>query len=169
MAAGQTPALRHLAALGVVHSVHPYAHDPRSTAFGDEAVTALGVDPDRFFKTLVAQVEGLPTAATTGRRLPLVCAVVPVAGSLDLRALSRATGGKRAEMADPAVAERATGYVRGGISPIGHRSPMPCVVDETAVLWPTVYVSAGQRGLAVELAPDDLLRAADARYADVAG
>jgi Cys-tRNA(Pro)/Cys-tRNA(Cys) deacylase len=160
-----TPALARLDALGIAYVLHPYAHDPRSTAFGDEAVEALGVDPDRFFKTLLTELE---TGGPAPRRAPLACGVVPVAGKLDLRAFSRAVGAKRATMADIALAERSTGYVRGGISPVGQKTPLPCVVDETAVLFERILVSAGQRGLAVELAPDDLLRAADATYAAIA-
>ncbi|MHA3701889.1 Cys-tRNA(Pro) deacylase [Jatrophihabitans sp. YIM 134969] len=160
-----TPAVARLDALGIAYVLHPYDHDPRSTAFGDEAVTALGVDPDRFFKTLLTELE---TGGAPGRRPPLGCGVVPVSGKLDLRAFARAVGVKRAAMADLALAERTTGYVRGGISPIGQKTGIPRIVDETAILFDRVLVSAGQRGLAVELAPDDLLRAADARYAAVA-
>ncbi len=160
-----TPALARLDELGIDYLLHPYAHDPRSTAFGDEAVAALGVEPDRFFKTLLAELE---TGGTPGRRAALACGVVPVAGKLDLRAFARAVGAKRATMADLTAAERSSGYVRGGISPIGQKTAVPCVVDETAVLFDRVLVSAGQRGLAVELAPDDLLRAAGAQYAAVA-
>lgn len=160
-----TPAVARLVALGIAYELHPYPHDPRSTAFGDEAVAALGVDPDRFLKTLLVEVE---TAGPAARRLPLACGVVPVAGKLDLRAFARVVGAKRAAMADLALAERSTGYVRGGISPVGQRTPVPCVVDETALLWDTVLVSAGLRGLAIELAPADLLVAAQARYGAVA-
>lgn len=165
-----TPALARLDELGVAYALHPYAHDPRSTAFGDEAVVALGVEPDRFFKTLLAQVDLGPreTHPPARRRPPLACGVVPVAGKLDLKAFSRAVGARRATMAEVAAAERSTGYIRGGISPIGQKTPLPCVIDETAVLFDAVLVSAGQRGLAVELAPDDLLRAAGATYAAIA-
>ena len=160
-----TPAVARLDALGIDYLLHPYAHDPRSTAFGDEAVAALGVDPDRFFKTLLTELE---TAGRAPRRAPVACGVVPVAGKLDLRAFARTLGAKRATMADLPLAERSSGYVRGGISPIAQKTPVPCVIDETAILFERVLVSAGLRGLAVELAPDDLLRAAAARYADVA-
>ena len=160
-----TPAVARLEQLGIAYVLHPYAHDPRSTAFGDEAAAALGVEPDRFFKTLLVEWE---TSGPGPRRAPLACGVVPVAGKLDLRAIARAIGAKRATMADLALAERSSGYVRGGISPIGQKTAVPCVVDETAVLFDRILVSAGQRGLAVELSPGDLLRAADARYAAVA-
>jgi Cys-tRNA(Pro)/Cys-tRNA(Cys) deacylase len=160
-----TPALARLEELGVEFTPRPYEHDPRSTAFGDEAVAALGVEPDRFFKTLLVERD---TGGPAPRRPALACGVVPVLGKLDLRAFARELGVKRVTMADPALAERHSGYIRGGISPIGQKTPVPCVVDETAVLFDTVLVSAGQRGLAVELAPDDLLRAADARYGAIA-
>ena len=156
--AGQgTPATAALRKAAVAHTLHPYDHDPRSTSYGSEAASALGVDPGRLFKTLVASVDGA-----------LAVAVVPVAGSLDLKALAAALGGKRAAMAEPAVAARATGYVTGGISPLGLRSRLPVVVDASALDWPTVFVSAGRRGLQLELAPADLVRVAAARTAPIA-
>jgi Cys-tRNA(Pro)/Cys-tRNA(Cys) deacylase len=142
-----TPATVALAKAGVPFTVHPYEHDPAAPSYGLEAATALGVDPARTFKTLLADVDGR-----------LVVAVVPVGGQLDLKALAAAAGGKRAAMADPAVAERTTGYVVGGISPLGQRKRLPTVVDETALGFPTVYVSGGRRGLDVELSPTDLIR-----------
>ncbi|QDB79994.1 Cys-tRNA(Pro) deacylase [Georgenia wutianyii] len=142
-----TPALRALGAAEVAHTVREYAHDPRSElSYGLEAAHALGVDPARVLKTLVADVDGR-----------LVVAVVPVSGELDLKALAAAVGGKRAVMADKAAAERATGYVVGGISPLGQRQRLPVVVDSTALDHATVLVSAGRRGVDVELAPADLL------------
>lgn len=126
-------------------------------AYGREAARALGIDPDRLFKTLVAEVDGALTVA-----------VVPVSGSLDLKALAAAAGAKKAAMADPAAAERATGYVRGGISPLGQRKRLPTVVDASALALPTIYVSAGRRGLQIELAPADLIRLASARTAPIA-
>lgn len=152
-----TPALTLLTRAKVAHTVHPYEHDPRSTSFGTEAADALGIDQRRLFKTLVATVDG-----------SLVVAVVPVAGSLDLKALALALGGKRAAMADPADAERATGYVRGGISPLGGRRRLPTVVDATSGGFATVFVSAGRRGLQVELAPDELVRLTGATVAAIA-
>ena len=152
-----TPALALLTRSGVSHTVHPYEHDPRSVAFGDEAAAALGIDPGRLFKTLVATVDGALTVA-----------VVPVAGSLDLKALAAAVGGKRAAMADPAAAERATGYVRGGISPLGGRKRLPTVIDSSAATFPTMFVSAGRRGLQVELPPAELIRLAAATVAAIA-
>jgi Cys-tRNA(Pro)/Cys-tRNA(Cys) deacylase len=146
-----------LTAEQITFSLHSYSHDPRADAFGEEAAAALGVDPARIFKTLIAAVDG-----------HLVCGVVPVAGRLDLKALAAAAAGKRAVMAEPAQAARATGYVVGGISPIGHRSRIPVVIDESATGLGTVYVSAGKRGLQVELAPDDLVRACQATVAPIA-
>ena len=142
---GGTPATVALTAAGVPFTVHSYDHDPSHPSYGEEAAEAMGVSPDRVFKTLVADVDGTLTVA-----------VVPVAGQLDLKALASAAGGKRAAMADPALAERTTGYVRGGISPLGQRKKLPTVVDESAVLHETICVSAGRRGLEVELTPADL-------------
>jgi Cys-tRNA(Pro)/Cys-tRNA(Cys) deacylase len=159
LVAGQaTPATATLAKAGIPHKVHAYRHDPRAGSYGLEAATALGIDPSRCFKTLVADVEGR-----------LVVGVVPVTGSLDLKRLAAAAGGKRATMADPIEAERAAGYVRGGISPIGQRKRLPVVVDASAMRHETIYVSAGRRGLEVELAPADLLRVTGGSCADIAG
>ncbi|WP_225627018.1 Cys-tRNA(Pro) deacylase [Streptomyces werraensis] len=140
-----TPATVALTAAGVPFTVHSYDHDPSHPSYGEEAAEAMGVSPDRVFKTLVVDVDGALTVA-----------VVPVAGQLDLKALASAAGGKRASMADPALAERTTGYVRGGISPLGQRKKLPTVLDESATRHETICVSAGRRGLEVELAPADL-------------
>lgn len=157
MAAAPTPAIAALVRAKVVHTLHPYPHDPRATAFGDEAVAALGLDPRRVFKTLIAVVDGT-----------LVVGVVPVAGHLDLKALATAAGGKKAAMATVADAERSSGYVAGGISPLGQRKALLTVVDASAAGFPTIYVSAGRRGLQVELAPADLLAVSRARSAAIA-
>ncbi|MGW4893635.1 Cys-tRNA(Pro) deacylase [Kitasatospora sp. NPDC004240] len=141
-----TPATVALETAAVPFTVHAYDHDPAAASYGGEAAEALGVTPERVFKTLVADVDGVLTVG-----------VVPVAGQLDLKALAAAVGGKRAAMADPAAAERSSGYVRGGISPLGQRRPLRTVVDDSALGHPTVYVSAGRRGLEVELAPADLV------------
>jgi Cys-tRNA(Pro)/Cys-tRNA(Cys) deacylase len=143
--AGSTPATVALGAAGAAYTLHAYDHDPASPSYGEEAARALGVSPERVFKTLVADVDG-----------ELTVAVVPVAGSLDLKALASAVGGKRAAMADPAAAERTTGYVRGGISPLGQRKRLRTVLDASARDHATVCVSAGRRGLEVELSPGDL-------------
>lgn len=134
-----------LAAAGTEFTVHAYDHDPASSSYGEEAAEALGISPDRVFKTLVADVDG-----------ELTVAVVPVAGLLDLKALAAAVGGKRATMADPTAAERTTGYVRGGISPLGQRKRLRTVLDASASAHATICVSAGRRGLEVELSPADL-------------
>ena len=137
-------------------TLHEYAHDPRNESYGTEASEALGVSADRVFKTLVAEVDGA-----------LVTGVVPVEGQLDLKALAAACGGKKAAMAQVAAAERATGYVAGGISPVGQRKRLPVVVDASAMGFATVFCSAGRRGLEIELAPADLVRATGATVADI--
>lgn len=144
--AGGTPATVALTRAGIGFTLHDYPHDPRATSYGLEAAEELGLDPARVFKTLVASVDGR-----------LAVAVVPVSGQLDLKALARALGGSRAAMAEQAAAERATGYVAGGISPIGQKRAHPTVVDSTALDHPSVYVSAGRRGLDLEIAPADLV------------
>ncbi|KUN70951.1 aminoacyl-tRNA deacylase [Streptomyces canus] len=154
---GGTPATVALTAAGVPFTVHAYDHDPSHPSYGEEAAEAMGVSPDRVFKTLVADVDGALTVA-----------VVPVAGSLDLKALATAAGGKRAAMADPALAERTTGYVRGGISPLGQRKKLPTVLDASAATHATICVSAGRRGLEVELAPTDLADLTKAVLAPIA-
>jgi len=154
--AGATPATVALTRAGIPFTLHPYEHDPRAESYGLEAATALGLDPAQVFKTLMAEVDAT-----------LVVAVVPVSGQLDLKALARALGGSRATMADKAAAERATGYVAGGISPIGQRRRHRTVVDESALTHPTIYVSAGRRGLDLGLSPTDLVAVTDAVTAPV--
>ncbi len=156
-AAAGTPATVALTRAGIPYAVHAYEHDPRAAAFGLEAAEKLGLDPARVFKTLLATVDGA-----------LAVGIVPVAMQLDLKALAQALGGKRAGMADPAIAERKTGYVVGGISPIGQKTPLPTVLDETAILAETIFVSGGRRGLDLELAPDDLIAVTSGRYAPIA-
>lgn len=157
-AVAATPAVDALVRAGVVHRVHEYAHDPTVASYGREAADALGTEPDRVFKTLV-------TATATGR---LVVAVVPVSGELDLKAMAAALSEKKVAMADPAAAERSTGYVVGGISPLGQKRRLATVVDESASGWPTVFVSGGRRGLELELAPDALVAMTGATLARVA-
>jgi Cys-tRNA(Pro)/Cys-tRNA(Cys) deacylase len=156
-----TPATSALLAKGITFTEHAYTHDPAAANFGLEAAEALalstGIEPERVFKTLLADVDG-----------SLVVGIVPVTGKLDLKALAAAVGGKKATMADPVVAERRTGYVVGGISPIGQKTAHPTVLDETAELWDTVFVSGGRRGLDLELAPADLVRATGATVAAIA-
>ncbi|GAA0490834.1 Cys-tRNA(Pro) deacylase [Streptomyces olivaceiscleroticus] len=153
---GGTPATVALTRAGVPFTTHAYVHDPAAPSYGEEAAEALGVSPDQVFKTLVADVDGVLTVA-----------VVPVSGSLDLKALAAAVGGKRAAMADPALAERTTGYVRGGISPLGQRKKLRTVLDASAEELPVVCVSAGRRGLEIELSPADLAALTDAVFAPI--
>jgi Cys-tRNA(Pro)/Cys-tRNA(Cys) deacylase len=145
-AAGGTPATVALTKAGIPFEVLTYDHDPRAASFGLEAAEALGVEPERVFKTLMASLDG-----------GLVVGIVPVSGQLDLKALARALGGSKAVMAEVAAAERATGYVAGGISPIGQKRAHPTVLDESALAHATILVSGGRRGFDLELAPDDLV------------
>jgi Cys-tRNA(Pro)/Cys-tRNA(Cys) deacylase len=141
----------------VVFVLHPYEHDPRATSYGVEAAQVLGLPEARVFKTLLADADGR-----------LVVAIVPVSGLLDLKALARALGVRKAAMADPAAAERATGYVVGGISPLGQKRAHPTVLDASALEHETVLVSAGRRGLDVELAPAELVTLTSAKVAAIA-
>jgi Cys-tRNA(Pro)/Cys-tRNA(Cys) deacylase len=152
-----TPATALLAKKGVAHRVHSYTHG-NGQAYGPEAAELLGLDPERVLKTLVTEVDG---ALTVG--------VVPVSTTLDLKALAGAVDGKRARMADVAAAERATGYVAGGISPLGQRKRLAIVVDASAEKWETVFCSGGRRGLEIELAPADLVRLCGATVSAIAG
>ena len=164
MPTASTPALQRIARSGIVHRVHEYepperhgrARDERPN-YGLEAALALGVEPDRVFKTLVVAVDG-----------DLAVAVVPVAAELDLKAVAAVLGGRRATLAEPAAAERASGSVIGGISPLGMRRALPTAIDASATGHATVLVSAGRRGLQVELAPGDLARLTNARVAPIA-
>lgn len=156
MAGRGTTATIALERARIPFTVHEYVHDPRHDSYGLEASEALGVPPDRVFKTLIAEVDG-----------NLVTAVVPVRGELDLKALATAVGGKKAAMAEVTAAERATGYVAGGISPVGQRKRLPVVLDASAVDGATMFCSAGRRGLEIELAPADLIRAANATLASI--
>lgn len=152
-----TPAVNAARKAGIPFTLHEYRHDARTDSYGLEAAEALGLEPARVFKTLVAAPEGKG----------LWVAVVPVAGLLDLKALAEAAGAKRASMADPKAAERATGYVVGGISPLGQRQRLATVVDSSALRFPTVFVSAGRRGLEIELDPADLVRLCGAVAASI--
>lgn len=158
---GSTPALVRLREAGVAFTEHPYRHDPRVESYGLEAAEALGLDPSSVFKTLVAH--GRDAA---GRPEPVV-AVIPVTCQLDLKALAGAIGRTRARLADPATAQRLTGYPVGGISPFGQRTRSLTVLDRSATGLPTMYVSGGRRGLDVGIAPDDLIRLTGALVADV--
>lgn len=156
--AAPTPAVAQLDNAGVLHRLHPYELDDGAgtETYGESVAAVLGVDPARLFKTLVAEVDERPCVA-----------IVPVSTRLSTKALARAAGGKRAALAGPDAAERLTGYVTGGISPFGRRRRLPVFVDETIELHPTVFVSAGRRGLQVEIAPADLVGLLEAAVADL--
>lgn len=153
---GGTPATVALTKAGIAFTLHEYHHDPRATSYGLEAAEALGLDPDRVLKTLMVSLDG---ALTVG--------IVPVSGQLDLKGLARALGSSKALMAEVAAAERATGYVAGGISPVGQKRRHPTVLDDTATSFDTVFVSAGRRGLDLEIAPADLVTATGAVVAPI--
>ena len=152
-----TPATVALDNLDITFIPHPYAHDPAATEYGVEAATAIGIGTEQVFKTLMTVVDE-----------ELIVAVVPVSGTLDLKALAAVLHAKKAAMADPLVAQRRTGYVIGGISPIGQKTAHRTVIDETVNLFDTVYVSGGKRGFDIELAPKDLVRATEATVAAIA-
>ena len=153
-----TPAVKVLERDGADFALRDYEHDPRAPAYGEEAARALGLDPDSVFKTLVARLDD-------GR---LAVGIVPVSGQLDLKALARAAGARRATMAEPAEAERATGYVLGGISPLGQKKRLATFLDASAEAFERIHVSAGRRGLEIGLAPADLIRLSQARLAPLA-
>ena len=154
---GSTPATTQLHEAGVAFTVHEYEHDPAVRNFGLEAAVATGADPGRVFKTLVAAIDG-----------GLAVGIVPVERQLSMKALAAAAGSKRAELADQAMAERITGYVRGGISPFGQKRRLPTSIDATALSWPTIFVSGGRRGLEIEVAPADLVAVLSAVVVDLA-
>jgi Cys-tRNA(Pro)/Cys-tRNA(Cys) deacylase len=151
-----TPATIALTGAKIGFTVHEYTHDPKAGSYGLEASEALGVPPERVFKTLVAAVDGTLTVG-----------VVPVHRQLDLKALAAAAGGKKAVMAEVAAAERATGYVAGGISPVGQKKRLPVIIDESALTLDTIFCSAGRRGLEIEINPADLIKSADATVARI--
>jgi len=152
-----TPATVAATRAKVEFTLHPYEVAPEAESYGEAAADALGIPRDQIFKTLVAEVDGALTVA-----------VVPVSATLDLKSLAAATGGKKAVLADPAAAERSSGYVVGGISPLGQRKRLPTVIDASVSGLATVYVSAGRRGLQIELAPADLIGLTDATVAEIA-
>ncbi len=149
-----TPAINSAKKAKIPYTVHSYDHDPTATSYGEEAAQKLGLDPQRVFKTLVAQTDNKA----------LVVAVVPVATTLNLKQLARAMGAKRAEMADKAAVERVTGYVLGGVSPLGQKRRLATVIDSSAEHFPTIFVSAGKRGLDLELRPADLAKLTGAGF-----
>lgn len=158
-----TPAIEQLKSAGVAYTTHEYDRDEQSPGgYGVEAAVKLGLDPDQVFKTLLVTYDD-----SSGRPAQAV-AIVPVSGKLSLKSMGGALGTKRVEMCDPKLAERLTGYVVGGISPFGQRKALPTVLDETATLFDTIYVSGGRRGLDLGVAPDDLVRVLAATVADIA-
>ncbi|KQS07901.1 cys-tRNA(Pro)/cys-tRNA(Cys) deacylase [Curtobacterium sp. Leaf183] len=156
-AAPSTPATLALERAGVPFTPHVYEHHETATNFGEEAAAALGLREEQVFKTLVVSVDGA-----------LAVAIVPVANRLDLKAIAAAVGGKKATLADPTLAEKRTGYVVGGISPVGQRSQLRTVLDESATTYPTIFVSGGRRGFDIEIAPADLLAVTEATTAAIA-
>jgi Cys-tRNA(Pro)/Cys-tRNA(Cys) deacylase len=152
-----TPAINQARKSGIAFHIHEYTHDAATESYGLEAAEKLGVDPKRVFKTLVADAQGV-----------LIVGIVPVSTSLDLKALAAAAGVKRAEMADIADAERATGYVAGGISPLGQKKRLRTILDNSAAAFATIFVSAGRRGLEIELAPNDLIKLCTGEMAVIA-
>jgi Cys-tRNA(Pro)/Cys-tRNA(Cys) deacylase len=152
-----TPAIKLLEKRGIAHTVHEYEHDPRAEAFGMEAAEKLGIDPARVFKTLVAK--------TSDGKLAL--GIIPVAERLNLKSIAKAVRARKADMADPAEAERATGYVVGGISPLGGKKRLATVIDQTAQDAGTILVSGGKRGVDIELSPTDLADLTAATFASI--
>lgn len=152
-----TPAIDLLKKAKAEHKVHAYTHDPKAPSYGLEAAEKLNLDPARVFKTLLAATE----------KGELLVAVVPVAGSLDLKSLAHAAGAKKAEMADPNQAQRATGYLVGGISPLGQKKRLRTFIDSTAKAFPSIHVSAGRRGLEVELSAETLATHTQGQFADI--
>lgn len=154
-----TPAINCAKKAGITFNVHEYQHDPAAESYGEEAAEALGLDPSLVFKTLLVSL--------TGHKSTLAVAVLPVTHMLSLKAIAKALGAKKAEMADPKLAERTTGYIVGGISPIGQKKALPTVIDSSAEALSRLNVSAGRRGLEIELAPEDLAKLTRAVFAPV--
>jgi len=153
-----TPAIKLLQQQRIVHSVREYEHDPGNESFGREAAEKLGLPQMRVFKTLVVALDDKE----------LIMALIPVSELLSMKAIAKAAGGKKADMAAPKDVERSTGYVLGGVSPLGQKKRLRTVIDQSALSFSTVYISGGRRGLDIELAPQDLARLLNATFADLA-
>lgn len=154
-----TPAINTARKAKISHQIHEYQHDASSESYGTEAAEKLGLSPEQVFKTLVVSLDGKALAV----------GVVPVAGKLNLKQIAKAAGAKKAAMADPVEVERSTGYVLGGVSPLGQKKRLATFIDASAQQFGTIHVSAGRRGLEIELSPDDLCRLTGARFAPIAG
>lgn len=154
-----TPAIKTLQKASIAHNIHSYQHDPDNQAYGEEAAIALGIEPHQVFKTLLVSLNG------DNKRLAV--AVVPVSGLLNLKAMASALNTKKVAMANPSDAERATGYIVGGISPLGQKKRLPMVIDDSALELPTIFISAGRRGLEIELAAQDIAKLCSASFAPI--
>ena len=152
-----TPAIRLAKKAAIAFTVHEYQHDPATHSYGEEAANALGVNPEQVFKTLLVSL--------SGHKSTLAVAVLPVSHQLSLKAIAKALGAKKAEMADSKLAEKTTGYIVGGISPLGQKKRLPTVIDQSAESFSTINVSAGKRGLEIELSPTDLAQLTQATFA----
>ncbi|XGA79255.1 Cys-tRNA(Pro) deacylase [Halomonas sp. CH40] len=153
-----TPALEQARTAGIACTLHEYLHDPGAASYGLEAAEKLGLPPEQVFKTLIVKLDGKQLAV----------GILPVTQQLSLKQIAKAAGAKKAVMADPAEVERVTGYVLGGVSPLGQKKRLATFIDETAQQHATIHVSAGRRGLEIELAPGDLAALTDARFVPLA-